>query len=104
MCVCVWKGGGGGYAIGIIMTHCVRKSICLTRTHVTICHWNLNSTSAGNFAKAQLLKTYLAQSRYYMLFLKHSLTLVSFLMMTTWTYLVISWSELIIQWRYMYVL
>ena len=28
--------------------------------HFTICHWNLNSISAHNFAKVQLLKAYLA--------------------------------------------
>ena len=32
--------------------------------HFTICHWNLNSISAHNFAKLQLLKVYLAVHRF----------------------------------------
>ena len=30
----------------------------------TICHWNLNSISAHNFAKVQLLKAYLAVHKF----------------------------------------
>ena len=32
--------------------------------HFTICHWNLNSISAHNFAKVQLLKAYLAVHKF----------------------------------------
>ena len=32
--------------------------------HFTICHWNLNSFSANNFAKIQLLKAYLAVHKF----------------------------------------
>ena len=32
---------------------------CSLSNHFTICHWNLNITSAHNFAKVQLLKAYL---------------------------------------------
>ena len=32
--------------------------------HFTICHWNLSSISAHNFAKVQLLKAYLAVHKF----------------------------------------
>ena len=32
--------------------------------HFTICHWNLNSNSANNFTKVQLLKAYLAAQKF----------------------------------------
>ena len=34
------------------------------RNHFTICHWNLNSISAHNFAKVQLLKAHLAVHKF----------------------------------------
>ena len=33
--------------------------------HFTICHWNLNSISAHNFAKVQLLRAYLAVRKFH---------------------------------------
>ena len=32
--------------------------------HFTVCHWNLNSISAHNFAKVQLLEAYLAVHKF----------------------------------------
>ena len=40
--------------------------------HFTICHWNLNSISAHNFAKVQLLKAYLALHKFDIVRLKHT--------------------------------
>ena len=58
--------------------------------HFTTCHWNVSSISAHNSAKFCTNLTLHA-------FLKLTWTLVSFLMMTTWTYAAISCSGLIIK-------
>ena len=64
--------------------------------HFVICHWNLNSISAHDFAKVQLLKAYLPVHKFDIV-LKHTRALVFLSMMTTWTYQAISWSGQIIQ-------
>ena len=40
--------------------------------HFTICHWNLNSISAHNFAKVQLLKAYLAVHKLHIVYLSET--------------------------------
>ena len=56
-----------------------------------ICHWNLNSLSAHNYAKIYLLKAYIAIHRFdIILYLKHILILVLHLMITIWKYPVIT--------------
>ena len=56
-----------------------------------ICHWNLNSLSAHNYAKIYLLKAYIAIHRFdIILYLKHILILVLHLMITIWKYAVIT--------------
>ena len=59
--------------------------------HFTICHWNLNSISAHNFAKVQLLKAYLAVHKFDNVCLSETYLNSCFpLMMTNWTYPAIS--------------
>ena len=40
--------------------------------HFTICYWNLNSISAHNFAKVQLLKAYLAVHKLHIVYLSET--------------------------------
>ena len=64
----------------------------------TICHWKLSCIYVHNFAKVQLLKTYLAVNKFDIVCLSERYLNTSCpLMMTTWTYLAISGSGLIIQ-------
>ena len=63
----------------------------------SICHWNLNSLSAHNYAKIFLLKAYIAIHRFDIIcYLKHILILVLYLMITIWKYPVITWYGLVI--------
>ena len=45
---------------------------CNLSNHLTICYWNLNSISAHNVAKVQLLKAYLAVHKFYIVCLSET--------------------------------
>ena len=46
--------------------------------HFTVCHWNLNSISAHNFAKVQLLEAYLAVHKFHIVCLSETYLNFSF--------------------------